>query len=210
MIVPVINCNLYNAGLDDKSAFVSMKEKLIVLGNSADPSNNHEYLLSLIGKFTSYRFVIPFSYNATNDYMLRIQGLLREYSLEDRVDIITRMLSFSDYADLLRKAKAVFFAHNRQQGLGTARLAYELGCQVFMKKIIKQAIDIPTQVNPGYIDLVQMGYVDIHEITIIEHMTEDEFSIFTANRINALPELANSSPREVSRIFSVLKRELWR
>lgn len=143
------------------------KEKLIILGNSGDPSNEHHYLLELASRFKEHRFHIPFAYNGPSEYRQSIIQKATELGILDKVTLQEEMLPIEEYNSIIARAELVFTAHNRQQALGLLCGAYLHNCRVFMKHVIT-AQNGTTMTNPGYMHLLSYGYVDVEDIARLE------------------------------------------
>nr|WP_011116751.1 TDP-N-acetylfucosamine:lipid II N-acetylfucosaminyltransferase [Ruegeria sp. PR1b]AAN05145.1 RB124 [Ruegeria sp. PR1b] len=143
------------------------KEKLIVLGNSGDPSNDHLYLLELASRFKEHRFHLPFAYNVTPEYRQSILQKAEELGMLDRLTLQEEMLPINEYNSIIARAEMVFTAHHRQQGLGLLCSAYLNNCRVFMRHVITTPSG-ETMANPGYMHLLSYGYVDVADICSLE------------------------------------------
>ncbi len=144
------------------------KEKLIVLGNSGDPSNDHLYLLELASRFKDHRLHLPFAYNVTPEYRQSILQKAEELGVLDRLTLQGEMLPLDQYNSIIARAEMVFTAHHRQQSLGLLCSAYLNNCRVFMRHIITTPSG-ETMTNPGYMHLLSYGYVDVADICSLEN-----------------------------------------
>lgn len=199
--VPEINTCLYlpPPRLNQKKD----KENLIVLGNSGDPTNNHDYLLRLAQKFENAKFHIPFAYNGPPSYLEALSSLSKDLGIFEKVYFQREILSLDAYYDLFSRAKVFLAAHNRQQALGTTQIAYKCDCKVYMKKTITLP-DNKTVINPGYLTLQMLGYPDIRDVTSLEH-SEVQISPGIEEK-NAVHQLGFGNPEYCERIFNILKR----
>lgn len=178
------------------------KENLVVLGNSGDPSNNHEHLLRLAQKFENAKFHIPFAYNGSEPYLKALSALCKDIGIFEKVHFQTEILSLDDYYDLFSRAKIFLAAHNRQQAVGTMQIAYRCDCKVYLKKTIISP-ENKTLINPGYLTLQMLGYPDIRDITSLEHPAGEISLEFEKD--NVTHELCVGTKEHSERIFKILK-----
>ena len=143
------------------------KEKLIVLGNSGDPSNDHLYLLELASRFKEHQLHLPFAYNGTPEYRQSILQKAEDLGVLDRLTLQEEMLPIDEYNSIIARAEMVFTAHHRQQALGLLCSAYLNNCRVFMRHVITTPSG-ETMTNPGYMHLLSYGYVDVADICSLE------------------------------------------
>jgi hypothetical protein len=178
------------------------KEDLIVLGNSGDPSNNHEYLLKIAQKFESSKIHIPFAYNGSESYLKILLSLSEDIGIYERVHFQTEIMSLNEYTKLFSRAKAFLTAHDRQQALGSLQIAYKANCEVYLKKIIRFDND-KTMVNPAYLTLQMLGYPDIKDISsLVNSKVGIDFAFETENTVS---DMNIRDPRHIERIFEVIK-----
>ncbi|KHJ52832.1 hypothetical protein PZ78_01440 [Vreelandella venusta] len=120
-----------------KDMEVPCKEKIIIVGNSGDSTNNHVEILENLSRFRdirSYKIILPFGYNGSPEYLSRIMSTVAELSLVENVVVLDKMLSKEDYYSLIAKAEFLIFAHNRQQGGGNITAALFFGTKVIMRE----------------------------------------------------------------------------
>lgn len=105
----------------------------ILLGNSADPSNNHIEVLEKLKSYVTDNMHIycPLSYGdmeyakQVTDYGKRIFG--------DKFNPLFEFMIFDDYKKLLSKIDIAIFNHKRQQGMGNITTLLGMGKKVFMR-----------------------------------------------------------------------------
>jgi len=105
----------------------------ILVGNSADPSNNH---LEVFDKLKEYKeqdisIYVPLSYGDPNYAQKMVAEGKKRFG--DKFIPLTDFLPFEDYLKLLDKIDIAIFNHNRQQGMGNIRTLLGLGKKVYMK-----------------------------------------------------------------------------
>ncbi|CRK85744.1 TDP-N-acetylfucosamine:lipid II N-acetylfucosaminyltransferase [Candidatus Providencia siddallii] len=102
---------------------ISKKEKItILLGNSADPSNRHEYAIKLIKKQfgNKVKIIIPMGYPSNNQsYIERIKNFATQEFSEKQIKILKEYIDFDNYIDLIKSCDLSYLIFNRQQGIGT-------------------------------------------------------------------------------------------
>lgn len=90
----------------------------ILVGNSADPSNNHVEILHKIKNSICYSFKIfvPLSYGPV-EYACQVEEV--GFSLfGDDFQSLRNFMPFEDYLKILAKVDIAIFNHKRQQGMG--------------------------------------------------------------------------------------------
>lgn len=105
----------------------------ILVGNSADPTNNHAEIFE---KLMSYKdqniqIVCPLSYGSA-EYANQMTKLGKEL-FGDRFTPLLDFLSFDKYLELLGQIDIAVFAHKRQQGMGNTISLLGLGKKVFLR-----------------------------------------------------------------------------
>jgi len=123
------------------------KTKNILIGNSADPSNNHLEMLEMLSPFASQDINIycPLSYYADQDYIKLIIKRGKELFLE-RFIPLTKMMTTQEYAIFLNDMDIAIMNHRRQQGLGNILPLLYLGKKVYIRSDIST---FPFLINAG-------------------------------------------------------------
>lgn len=109
---------------------------VILIGNSADPSNNHLEAFSLISKYRDedIKIIAPLSYG-DNKYAKKI--IKEGKSLfGDKFVAIEKLLPLVDYLNLLTKVDIGIFLHNRQQAMGAIIALLGMKKKVYMRSNI--------------------------------------------------------------------------
>lgn len=105
----------------------------IFIGNSADPSNNHLDILSLIsldGMQPDTKIITPLSYGNTKYANLVSTAFKKVFG--ERYTAVRNFLDLADYMKLLSTANVCIMAHKRQQGMGNIIMMLHLGYKIFM------------------------------------------------------------------------------
>ena len=109
-------------------------EKIILLGNSADPSNNH---LSIIKKLKNlncnYKVLVPLSYGNNKNYIEAVRKTGAELLGSHFVPLLDFMKA-DDYAKLLLTVDVAIMNHYRQQGAGNLRILLSYGKKVYLNE----------------------------------------------------------------------------
>lgn len=110
----------------------------ILVGNSADPSNNHFEILDKLSRFKNRNIevFIPLSYGdpdharAVIDYGKRILG--------NKLTPIIEFMESSEYRRFLKSIDIAIFNHRRQQAMGNTISLLGLGKTVYMRSDVSQ------------------------------------------------------------------------
>jgi len=106
----------------------------ILLGNSADPSNNHEVIFERIEavKVEKVDLFVPLSYGSKEHCKHIID--LGESIFADRFHPLTESIPLKDYVRFLASIDIAVFAHERQQAVGTINTLIGFGKKVYLSK----------------------------------------------------------------------------
>lgn len=105
----------------------------ILLGNSADPTNYHEEVLSKVAAFKNKNIIVycPLSYGEKS-YAEDVIKLGRELLGEKFVPIVD-FIEPQQYTEFLTTIDIAIFNHNRQQALSTTRVLLGYGIKVYLR-----------------------------------------------------------------------------
>lgn len=108
----------------------------ILLGNSADPSNNHIEVLDKLRRYAKggVRVYCPLSYG-DQEYADKVSACGTE-NLGEKFVPLREFMSLEKYRDLLGKIDIAIFNHNRQQGMGNITTLLGMGKKVYLRKEI--------------------------------------------------------------------------
>lgn len=115
------------------------KEKLIIVGNSGDPENRHADVIRELSKkkdILNYKIIIPFSYNASSDYLRKVKDYVEKCGLSDNTEFLTDFIDKENYFSLISRAEVLVTAHERSQAGATINAAIFYGTNVVLKKYI--------------------------------------------------------------------------
>ena len=128
-------CLMYPSNLHKDYAMPPKKSDVIniMVGNSADPSNNHLQAFEKLLPFKNQNVMIycPLSYGPA-EYANRIV----EYGKDlfgNRFIPLLEFMAFEKYLELLGQIDVAVFAHDRQQAMGNTISLLGLGKKVFIR-----------------------------------------------------------------------------
>ncbi len=113
---------------------LSAKAKLKVLvGNSTDPTNNHEGIFKKILPFLSDIETVycPLSYGMYDDYKEKVIKMGKEM-IGDKFVVMEKFMPFEEYKQFLSVIDVVIFDHNRQEAMGVTITLMSLGKTVYV------------------------------------------------------------------------------
>ena len=105
----------------------------ILIGNSADPSNNHYEVFDHLKKLEdqNFKLVCPLTYgDKDNAERIGAEGFKQ---FGDRFVPLLDFMPYEDYLKVLVEIDIAIFAHRRQQGMGNAITLLGLGKKVYMR-----------------------------------------------------------------------------
>ena len=129
------NCFMYQSNLYKDYAVPPKQSdtKNILVGNSADPTNNHEEVLERLRPYKDQDIKIycPLSYGPSN-HANQIAKLGKEM-FGDKFIPLMDFIPFEKYLELLGQIDIAVFAHKRQQGMGNTISLLGFGKKVYMR-----------------------------------------------------------------------------
>lgn len=104
----------------------------ILLGNSADITNNHISVLEELQKhdLRNRKVYIPLNYGNT-EYKEHLLGYLNKMDNEGIIPIIDFM-PFNEYSEMINSCSIMIMNHHRQQALGNIIIGFCNGCTIYM------------------------------------------------------------------------------
>jgi hypothetical protein len=160
------NCFMYQSNLY-KDYAVPPKPgdtKKILVGNSADPTNNHQAVLERLRPYKAQdiQILCPLSYGSL-EHANRIASLGKEMFGDKFIPIVNFMPS-EKYLELLGQIDIAVFAHKRQQGMGNTISLLGLGKKLFLRSDTTQwqfLRDLGLKVFD--IDCVELSNLDVND-----------------------------------------------
>ncbi len=123
----------------------------ILVGNSADPLNNHIEIFEKLEKYKNdqINIYVPLSYgNKNNAEIIFKEGVKR---FGDKFKPLVEYLLLEEYVELLSKIDVAIFNHKRQQAMGNIITLLGLGVKVYMRS-----------------DVTQWSFFEKHEIKVFD------------------------------------------
>lgn len=132
-----VDFTLLDSARNKFSSKYNLKDKykyVFLLGNSADPSNNHLEALSYLKEYKNEDFcvIIPLSYGGDEMYTKELV-IESKKLLGDKIILLTEFLTPEEYAEILNQVDVSIMNHNRQQGAGNILALLYLGKKVYTK-----------------------------------------------------------------------------
>jgi dTDP-N-acetylfucosamine:lipid II N-acetylfucosaminyltransferase len=154
----------------------------IMIGNSADPTNNHIEILEKLRKFKGQDISIyaPLSYG--DDRHAKLVTKKGKEIFGDKFITLTEFMDTDKYVEFLNNIDIAIFAHNRQQAMGNTISLLGMGKKVYMRNDITPCTffsDIGVKVfDFNNIDLITIKSEVMNEnIKIIKsYFSEDKYN----------------------------------
>ncbi|WP_417238831.1 TDP-N-acetylfucosamine:lipid II N-acetylfucosaminyltransferase [Bizionia sp.] len=107
----------------------------ILLGNSADPTNNHIDIIKQLAKINlgSRKVYVPLSYGGNGSYINHVIQIGEKCLGKNFIPLKTFM-PLETYNEILLSCGTLIFNHIRQQGIGNIISAGYLGAKIFLNK----------------------------------------------------------------------------
>jgi len=127
----VYTSNMYKDYQVPENTHISIN---ILVGNSADPSNNH---LEVFDKLEAYKdqdikIYAPLTYGNPDHAKQVIEEGKKRFG--DKFEPLTEHMPFNQYLEFLGKIDIAIFNHERQQAMGNIRTLLGLGKKVYMNQ----------------------------------------------------------------------------
>ncbi|SFR49202.1 TDP-N-acetylfucosamine:lipid II N-acetylfucosaminyltransferase [Thiomicrospira sp. ALE5] len=162
----------------------------ILVGNSADPSNNHLEVFDKLEAFKDQDIKIyaPLSYGNPGYAQTTIQQGKQRFG--DKFEPLTEHMPFNQYLEFLGKIDIAIFNHKRQQAMGNTITLLGLGKKVFMRSDVTQWAFFKSHGIAVY-DIEAFALTDDEDIQVDEnkHRVKSYFSEQTF--VNQLREIFN-------------------
>lgn len=117
------------------SSRISESSKVILLGNSGDPTNNHISILKRLKNLDcDYKVIVPLSYGSNKKYIETVKQFGSEL-LGERFVPLMDFMSSDEYSKLLSTVDVGIMNHYRQQAAGNLRILLSQGKKVYLNEI---------------------------------------------------------------------------
>ena len=108
--------------------------KVILLGNSGDPTNNHISIIKkLINLNCDYKVIVPLSYGSNTEYIEAVKKSGTELLGEHFIPLMDFMSPY-EYSKLLATVDVGIMNHYRQQAAGNLRVLLSQGKKVYLNE----------------------------------------------------------------------------
>lgn len=113
----------------------TIKENNIIIGNSADPRNNHLDLMEYIEKldFKGHKVYMPLSYCGYQEYIEKVKEVYYK-KVGENFQPLESFINKDDYYDILNSCSVGIFFHERQQAMGNIKQILRNGGKVFLSE----------------------------------------------------------------------------
>jgi dTDP-N-acetylfucosamine:lipid II N-acetylfucosaminyltransferase len=130
-------CLMYPSNLykhSEQSSAKTTQSINILIGNSADKSNNHLETFELLKKHAknNVKIYVPLSYGGNKNYILTVISEGKKI-FGDHFIPLTEILPFQDYLALLAEIDIAILNHKRQQAMGNIISLLSFGKKVYLK-----------------------------------------------------------------------------
>ncbi|HPH11995.1 MAG TPA: TDP-N-acetylfucosamine:lipid II N-acetylfucosaminyltransferase [Thermotogota bacterium] len=167
----------------NKIGIENPSKRIILLGNSADPTNNHIEMINKLSKFSSENLVIicPLSYG-NKDYANRVIEYGKSIFGGKFVPLL-KLLNVNEYSRILNVVDIAIFNHDRQQAGSNITALLYLGKKVYIRK------------NTTTWQYFEDKCIKIYDTCFIEE--DDFFSLFLMNQ-----KYQKKNRIEIEKLFS--------
>lgn len=131
----VFNYEVLPSEDDNVSNCAIAKNRNILIGNSADMTNNHLDIFEILKKLNlgNRKIFVPLSYSGTEKYRELVKKKGREYWGENFIPI-ENFVPYKEYSQMLLSCSIRIFGHERQQAMGNIDIAWKQGCKIFLSE----------------------------------------------------------------------------
>jgi len=147
-----------------------LKAKNILIGNSANPTNNHVDVFKRLAKFDfkDRKIYVPLNYSGSKEYInfVKEKGY---YYFGDNFKPILDFLPLEEYNKLISSCNVAIFNHIRQQAVGNIIALGYLGAKIFLNEkspVFKYYKNLGININ---------SIKDISQVNIDTNLSFNEF-----------------------------------
>ena len=147
-----------------------IKSSNILIGNSANPTNNHLDVFKKLSEVNleNRKVYVPLSYSGSQNYISKVIEKGKELWGENFIPI-TQFMSLEEYNTILLSCNVLIFNHVRQQGVGNIIALGYLGAKIYLNTK-----------NPVYQFYKQEGISiysidEINNLSINKQISTDEY-----------------------------------
>lgn len=122
------NITHYDSNLKEEK-----RKYTILIGNSADPSNRHRYIVDKLHNIDlrNTKIIVPLSYGASDFEIELIETYIKD-KLNGEILCLKKFINKDEYNHMLYNVDVALFAHKRQQALGNIINLLISGAKVYM------------------------------------------------------------------------------
>ena len=119
----------------------NIDKDFVQIGNSPDPTNNHEHLFELIAKTVplnqeKYKKFVPLAYGNYAERIIKLKTQANHLFGAEHCYILEDLRHLPDYIKLLSRVDVALFDHDRQQAVGNIILLLSLGATIYLRSDI--------------------------------------------------------------------------
>ncbi|MDP5213584.1 TDP-N-acetylfucosamine:lipid II N-acetylfucosaminyltransferase [Pseudoalteromonas tunicata] len=151
-----------------------------LLGNSADPQNNHDYMLRALSHLKGdIKIFCILSYSIVDkEYVRNIIALGHELFDEDFIPL-TDFMSIDDYKMFIETIDFACYYHNRQQAMGNIFQFLHMGKSVFLRqdtlsKLFLHRYGFQIQCSENLADLNTKKLVELKQIDVMNKVNNQK------------------------------------
>lgn len=180
---------------------IERKKMNVIVGNSADISNNHHDALTYLAKMKlpdGARIIIPLSYSGYPRYVNWISDYANKL-FPNQVETLQQFLPFNQYHNLISKCRIAIFFHERQQASDNIFMQIMYGAKVYMSE---------TSLAFHYLKSLGLSVFSLQKDwkTMTEDITDED--ILKNRRILSELYSADSIIKRVEKINDILEKEV--
>lgn len=126
-----------------------------LVGNSANPSNNHLDTFKLLDEIKcTQNIYVPLSYPKNPEYINIVKSYGKE-AFGNQFKPLTEFLTMSEYSNILKRCGNVVLNFNRQQGIANIVLAMYLGAKIYLNS---------SNISYNYLKQLGLKFYHINEL----------------------------------------------
>lgn len=105
----------------------------IMIGNSAQATNNHEYVLKYLKQIdtSNYTVTVPLSYGGDKEY---VEIISSKFSQLPNANCLFKFIPLEDYNKLLLSSTICIYGHYREEAWGNILISLYLGAKIYLSK----------------------------------------------------------------------------
>ena len=155
----------------------------IMVGNSADSSNNHAEVFHYLAqkKLNNVEIIVPLSYGVQSYKEATIKLGFELFG--DSFKPLTNFINYDDYLKILSSLDIIIFNHDRQQAMSTARVALGMGKKVCMKQGLSSS---------AHFDKLGIKTFKLSDLELTPYFSESSKNIEVIKAVYSVEQLINN------------------